>query len=71
MRELDYGKDYRYAHDHEHGLVEQDHLPAELVGAQYYFPTNRGFEATILDRLTKWRRILKDRKVRTDGDQKK
>lgn len=71
MRELDYGKNYKYAHDHEHGLVEQDHLPPELSGTQYYYPTNRGFEATIHDRLTKWRRILKNRKSHTDGDPKK
>ncbi len=62
MRELDYGKGYRYAHDDSEGLVDQEHLPAELSGRKYYHPTNRGYEALVKDRLTKWRRILKERK---------
>ncbi len=62
MRELDYGKGYRYAHDDVEGLVDQEHLPDELCGRKYYQPTNRGYEALVKDRLTKWRQILKTRK---------
>jgi len=62
MRELDYGKGYRYAHDDTDGLVDQEHLPEVLSGKKYYHPTNRGYEALVKDRLTKWRQILKDRK---------
>lgn len=61
MRDLDYGKDYRYAHDHADALVDQEHLPAELAGSQYYHPTNRGYEALVNKRLTKWRHILQTR----------
>jgi putative ATPase len=61
MRDLDYGKDYRYAHDHADALVDQEHLPAELAGTQYYHPTNRGYEALVKERLTKWRQILQTR----------
>ena len=61
MRDLDYGKGYRYAHDEADGLVEQEHLPAELAGRKYYQPTTRGYEALVKDRLAKWRRILKAR----------
>jgi putative ATPase len=62
MRDLDYGKGYRYAHDDTDGLVEQEHLPEELSGRKYYYPTNRGHEALVKDRLTKWRHILQARK---------
>ncbi len=62
MKELGYGKGYKYAHDNKDGLVEQNHLPPELEGTVYYQPTNRGHEAIILDRLTKWRKILQARR---------
>ena len=62
MRELDYGKGYRYAHDDTDGLVDQEHLPELLSGRKYYHPTNRGYEALVKDRLTKWRQILQNRK---------
>jgi len=62
MRELDYGKGYHYAHDDTDGLVDQEHLPEKLSGRKYYHPTNRGYEALVKDRLTKWRQILKSRK---------
>jgi putative ATPase len=62
MKNLGYGKGYKYAHDNEHAFVEQDHLPPELEGNRYYHPTNRGYEAIVKDRLTKWRQLLKKRK---------
>lgn len=58
MKDMGYGKGYKYAHDQPHGLVAQDHLPEKLVGKRYYEPTNRGHEALIKDRLDKWRKIL-------------
>jgi len=61
MKTLGYGKGYQYAHDQPDGLVAQDHLPIELAGRRYYHPTNRGHEALIKDRLTKWREILEKR----------
>ncbi len=66
MRELGYGKGYRYAHDDRDGLVLQEHLPPELAGTTYYQPTNRGYEAVIGDRLRKWKQILKERAERHD-----
>jgi len=61
MKEFGYGHGYQYAHDDREGLVLQAHLPPELGNATYYEPTNRGFEAIIKDRLTKWKQILKQR----------
>ena len=71
MKELGYGKGYKYAHDQPEGVVMQDHLPEELKGRKFYHPTNRGHEAVIADRLTKWHKILKQRAVATDKTEKK
>jgi len=62
MKELGYGKGYRYAHDHPDAIVEQEHLPAELKDRIYYQPTTRGYERTIKERLDKWRKILAQRR---------
>ncbi len=57
MKELGYGRDYKYAHDYEDGFVPQDYLPEKLYGRQFYTPTDRGFEKTIKQRLDKWRNL--------------
>jgi putative ATPase len=59
MKEIGYGKGYKYAHDFPDAQVDQQHLPDKLVGKRFYFPTDRGFEATIKDRLD---RKIKDEK---------
>ncbi len=61
MKQLGYGKGYRYAHDDKDALVSQTHLPEELTGTIFYRPTNRCYEALVKDRLEKWRTILKNR----------
>ncbi len=53
MRQIGYGKGYKYAHDYPEAEVEQQHLPDQLVGKKFYFPTDRGFERTIKERLDK------------------
>jgi len=64
MKELGYGKDYRYAHDYEDAYVPQEYLPEALRGDIYYRPTGRGYEKTLQERLEKWR------KLRASSDQK-
>jgi len=44
MKEMNYGKDYQYAHDFQDALVQQQHLPDQLKSKKYYFPTEQGFE---------------------------
>ncbi len=51
MKEIGYGKGYKYAHDYEDAKVEQQHLPDELKDAKYYLPTDRGFEKVIKERM--------------------
>jgi putative ATPase len=55
MKELDYGKGYRYAHDEVEGVAEMTCLPPAHEGRTFYEPLERGFEATIRKRLTVWR----------------
>ena len=56
MKELGYGRNYRYPHDHEGGYVAEDYLPREVRGRRFYRPTDRGFEARIAERLNELRR---------------
>jgi putative ATPase len=58
MKELEYGKGYRYAHDEGAGIARMQCLPPAHEGRAFYEPTERGFEATIRKRLTEWRRRL-------------
>lgn len=52
MKDLDYGKDYRYAHSEEQAYAAgESYLPDELIGKRYYFPTDRGLEKKIADKL--------------------
>ncbi|MDG1244601.1 MAG: replication-associated recombination protein A [Porticoccaceae bacterium] len=52
MKDLDYGKDYRYAHNEEGAYaLGESYLPEELAGKQYYFPTDRGLEKKISEKL--------------------
>jgi putative ATPase len=42
MKGLGYGKDYKYAHDYEGHVVEQQHLPDELAGRRFFTPSGQG-----------------------------
>jgi putative ATPase len=61
MRNLGYGKGYRYAHSYPQAYTSQEYLPDKLRGRIYYHPTDRGFEKTIGSRLLAWRK-LKEKK---------
>ncbi len=50
---------YSYPHDHPDGVVPQQYPPSELVGVDYYRPTNHGAEREIGGRLEKLRAILR------------
>jgi len=54
MRELGYGRGYKYAHDYAGHFVEQQNLPASLEGEQYYFPSDQGYEKQVGARLKAW-----------------
>ncbi len=54
MKELGYGKSYKYAHNFKDAYIHQEYLPEELQNQRYYFPTDRGYEKIIKQRLEKW-----------------
>jgi putative ATPase len=51
MKDIGYGRGYKYAHDYNGAMVDQNHLPDKLLSKKYYSPTNRGFEKELLERL--------------------
>jgi putative ATPase len=57
MKDLGYGKNYKYAHDFKGAFTPQEHLPDALSGTTFYHPTERGYEKTIKHRLDGWRRL--------------
>ena len=55
MKDLGYGKGYRYDHDSEHAHAPQSYLPDNLVDREYYTPTDRGYEKNIRALMEFWR----------------
>lgn len=51
MKDLGYGKKYKYAHDFDKHFVLENYLPDELKNEQFYFPTDIGQEKNLLERL--------------------
>ncbi|MBR2796242.1 MAG: replication-associated recombination protein A [Clostridia bacterium] len=51
MKDLDYGKGYRYAHDYAEKLTDMQCLPDALAGKRYYLPDGQGEEAAFAERL--------------------
>jgi putative ATPase len=54
MKELGYGKSYKYAHSFEGNFVDQQYLPDQLKTVKFWQPGKNQQEATMLDRLKKW-----------------
>ena len=55
MKQLDYGKGYKYAHDEPDAVANMDCLPDNLKGREFYKPTDYGFEKEIRKRLDWWK----------------
>jgi len=64
MKELDYGKGYRYAHDEEDKVADMDCLPTSLLGRRYFEPTQEGREKQLAQRLEELRRIRESKRER-------
>lgn len=58
MKELDYGKEYKYAHDYTDNFVEQDYLPKEIKAVRLWKPQENPSEIRITEHL---RKLWKDR----------
>lgn len=60
MKSIGYGQNYKYAHNYENHFVEENYLPEELKGKQYYFPTENGQEKNLKERLKSlWKKLKK------------
>ncbi|HET7477359.1 MAG TPA: replication-associated recombination protein A [Dermatophilaceae bacterium] len=66
---LGHGAGYRYSHDDPAGVVAQQYLPDDLAGADYYRPTQRGQEATLLVRWGRLRATIRGRPAPAESGQ--
>jgi len=63
MKELDYGKEYRYAHDEPDAYAAgENYFPESMPQRQYYQPVNRGLEIKIAEKLAHLRQLDKQRR---------
>jgi putative ATPase len=67
MKDLGYGRGYRYAHDEADGVAGMDCLPEALRGRRYYRPTDRGREKDTAARLEAARLVRERKKARDEG----
>jgi putative ATPase len=58
-RGLGHGRGYRYPHDDPRGVVRQQYVPDDLVGTDYYRPTDHGAERAVGERVPRLRRIVR------------
>jgi len=64
MKDMDYGADYQYAHDHQEAYVPgENYFPEPLKDRRYYHPVDRGMEKKIGEKLASLRQL--------DGSSKK
>lgn len=59
MKSLDYGKNYRYDHNDKNAYLPQDYLPENLLGREYYRPTDRGYEKQVRALMDWWEELRK------------
>jgi putative ATPase len=69
MKQLEYGKGYRYAHDEADAVADMSCLPPALEGRKYYQPPERGFEKEIKRRLDGWDAIKKKRRSSSESSE--
>jgi putative ATPase len=64
MKQLDYGKGYKYAHDEAGKVAAMDCLPDTLVGTTWFHPTQEGREKLLAQRLEEIKRIKQEKRQR-------
>lgn len=57
MKAWGYSEGYQHAHLYENAVSDMECLPPSLAGRQYYFPTDRGMEKRIAERLEEIRKL--------------
>jgi putative ATPase len=59
MKQFGYAQGYQHAHKFQDAVTDMECLPPSLAGRRYYFPTDRGLEKRIAERLDEIRRLKK------------
>ncbi len=67
MKQWGYSQGYQHAHNFDDAVVDMECLPPSLAGRQYYYPTRRGMEARIAERLEELRKA-RNRKSAHEGE---
>jgi putative ATPase len=65
---MGYGENYRYPHDYPEAHVPANYLPEDLKNVRFYEPTDRGYEATLQERLKHWRQRLREELSRREAE---
>ncbi len=60
MKDLDYGKEYKYDHDHKNHYFYQKYFPDKMNEKDYYTPSEYGFERDIKKRLDWWKKLKEE-----------
>ena len=60
MKSWGYGAGYKYAHSFADAFAYMECLPDELIGSRFYFPTDRGLEAKLREKLDWWLEKMKE-----------
>jgi len=51
MQDLGYGSGYKYEHNYDEAIVDQDFMPEEIAKEQFYRPSDRGYEKIVGERM--------------------
>ncbi|MFC1824868.1 replication-associated recombination protein A [Thermodesulfobacteriota bacterium] len=65
MKDIGYGRGYRYPHDYEGAWVEQDYLPEKLKDRVFYRPTDRGFEQEVRKKIDGFKKMREGKPSKT------
>jgi len=68
MKNLGYGKDYKYPHNMDESFVDESYLPEEIAGSRFYKPGKFGYEREIAKRLAYWDKLRKKIKSQKNRD---
>ncbi len=68
MKDLGYGKEYRYSHDFEHHYSYQRYFPDSMIEKTYYTPSAYGFEKEIHKRISWWQGLKKKQQESEGAD---
>jgi putative ATPase len=66
MKQLDYGKDYKYSHNFKNAYHYQNYFPDKIGEEEFYQPSKFGFEKEIQKRLNWWKKLRKEQQKETD-----